>query len=77
MAPGIPQAFEVLKDLIVPPTFTITTASVTNICGRARGQLIGRKRWSLRGPNVPALVLEIEGVEGEMWRRWRRVSKGR
>ena len=67
LAPGIPQAFETLKDLI-------RTTHVHDNHGERDGHLWpgdGTIEWKqtmelLRSaPNVPALVLEIEGVEGE------------
>src|SRR5664279_152315 len=67
MAPGIPPAFETLKDLI-------RTTHVHDNAGQRDAHLwpgAGTVDWKEamallhEAPNVPALVLEIEGVEGE------------
>lgn len=46
MMGSVSEAFGILKKLRAPRTFTITPKFRILICGRERGPLIGRKRWS-------------------------------
>ena len=68
MAPGVPQAFETLKDrTFAPRTCTTTTSDRDAHLWPGEGTIDWKETMALlrTAPHVPPLLLEIEGVEGE------------
>ena len=67
MAPGIPQAFEVLKDLIRTTHVHDNHGERDEHLWPGGGTIDWKQTMELlrEAPHMPALVLEIEGVEGE------------
>ena len=75
MAPGIPQAFETLKDLIRSTHVHDNNSERDAHLWPGQGTIDWKETMALlrTAPHVPPLLLEIEGVEGEKCRRrWRR-----
>jgi sugar phosphate isomerase/epimerase len=67
LAPGIPQAFETLKELIRTTHIHDNHGERDEHLWPGGGMIDWKHAMDLlsSAPNVPALVLEIEGVEGE------------
>jgi sugar phosphate isomerase/epimerase len=67
MAPGVPQAFETLKELIRTTHVHDNDQQRDSHLWPGKGTINWTEAMALlrSAPHVPALVLEIEGVEGE------------